>query len=118
MKAILLFLILVYIGLFSSAVCADETINIMGVYIPIIAGAKPVKEGARLNPGIHVVAFEVSRPLNEVISYYHDFLIGNNFLLIGGEERDGFNAAVRKGESMFTVRIFSEVNKVIVQFVW
>jgi hypothetical protein len=118
MKAIILFLLLACIGLFSSVAYADDTIYIMGVYIPIIEGARPVKEESPLSPGISVAAYNVYKPLNDVISYYHDFLKGNNFLVIGGEERDGFNASVRKEDCMFTIRIYIDVNKTILQFVW
>ncbi|MBU0504218.1 MAG: hypothetical protein V1842_00835 [Candidatus Omnitrophota bacterium] len=118
MKTILLFLLLAHIGLFSSIAYGDQVINIMGQYVPIIEGARPAKEELNVSPGIRVAAYDVFKPLNDVISYYRDFLKGNNFLIIGGEERDGFNASARKEDCMFTIRIYIDVNKTILQFVW
>ncbi len=107
-----------FLVVFFSFAYSDQTINIMGVSVPVIEGARPFKEEPPSNPGIHVTSYVILKPLNDVVSYYRDFLNENNFLIIGGEERDGFSAAVRKGESMFTIEIFLEANKTMLKFVW
>lgn len=118
MKTNILFLLLAYILLNIFVVYADQNIKIMGECIPIIEGAKPAKEELAKVADIRMATYEVFRPVNEVIGYYRDFFKGNNFLLIGGEEPDGFNASVRKENAMFTIRIFSKGDRSMLQFIW
>lgn len=108
--------------LFSSVLltclCAAEMIEISGIQIPLIEDAVPVKGTEAQTTNAQIAAYAVDRPLSEVIKFYESFLKENDFLLMGGREDDNFNASVKKGETMFTLRIYSENQQTIIQFIW
>ena len=60
----------------------------------------------------------MNKPIKKVINFYTAFLKDNNFSIIGGEEGPKFNASVKKGRTMFTLKISSDKNYTVVQFIW
>lgn len=114
---------LVWVGvLFSSVLltclCAAEMVEISGIQIPLIEDAVPIKGKGEQPANANMLVYTVDRPLSQVIKFYESFLKENDFSLIGGKEDDSFNASVKKGETMFTLRIYSENQQTIIQFIW
>ena len=87
--------------------------------IPVIDGAQQVKEAAGVSVKGHRAAFMVDKPLEEAIDFYKAFLEENGFLIIGGTESGGsFNAAVKKGNVQFSLRIYQESGHALIQIIW
>ncbi|MCX5705502.1 MAG: hypothetical protein NTZ92_05560 [Candidatus Omnitrophica bacterium] len=116
MNSKIVFIVVVLVLIAASIVYAVESVNVSGVNLALIEGA--VHSG---NTGIgnaSVETFTISKPLAEVVAFYSVYFKNNGFLIIGGEDSSGFNASVKKDSSMFTVKIFVENGKTILQFVW
>jgi hypothetical protein len=109
-----IFLVLILTVL--SIVFAAGSFNVAGITLPLIEGA--VDHGDLGIDNANVETFATGKPLAEVVAFYSAYFKDNGFLLIGGEEAGGFNASVKKGDSMFTVKIFAEKGKTILQFIW
>ena len=98
---------------------ADEVIEILGMKIPVIEGAEQVKETEGVSVKGHIVTFTVEKSLGETVGFYKSFFEQNNFLIIGGMESDGsFNAAVKKGDTQFSLLIYGKNGHTQIQFVW
>lgn len=104
--------------IFLTCLYAQETIEISGTQIPVIAGAVPTEAGEAQTTNAQIAAYAVDKPLSEVIKFYESFFAENNFLLIGGKQGGVFNASVKKGKTMFTLMIYSQNNQTIIQFIW
>lgn len=100
----------------SSIALAAGSFTVSGVALPLIEGA--VDHGDLGVDNANVETFVTGKPLAEVVAFYSAYFKDNGFLLIGGEEAGGFNASVKKDDSMFTVKVFAEKGKTILQFVW
>lgn len=106
---------------FLQAICAQaqNTLEISGMKIPVIEGAGQVKEAARVLVKGHIATFALDKPLEETVNFYKAFLIENGFSIIGGTESGGsFNAAVKKGDAQFSLRIYRERGHTFIQFIW
>ena len=110
------FILVACILIVGSIAYAAESVNVSGVSIPLIGGA--AHSGDMGIDSASVETFVISRPLAEVVAFYSAYFKNNGFLIIGGEDSSGFNASVKKDSSMFTVKIFAEKEKIILQFVW
>jgi len=113
-KAVFIFVVLILIV--GSKVFAVESVNVSGVSLPLVEGA--VHSGDMGIDNASVETFTFSKPLAEVVAFYSVYFKNNGFLIIGGEDSSGFNASVKKDSSMFTVKIFAEKGKTILQLVW
>jgi hypothetical protein len=113
-KAIILFLIF-SLGL-SAFLYAAQTITISGLSIPLIEGATHVDE--QDTPNVKVETFSAQKPMSEVSAFYSAYLNTNGFLLIGGANPDGFDASVKKGAAMFTLKIYSRGKLTFIRFIW
>jgi len=113
-KTSLFLLILVLLSTASSF--ASTGINIAGVFIPVIEGASHAEGKATINANVETLV--VDKPLAEVVAYYSSYLKQNGFMVIGGESPGGFDASVKKDNSMFTVKIYSVNNRKVINFIW
>lgn len=105
--------------LYTFSVQANETIEISGMNIPVIDGARQNKDLGRALVKGHVASFTVDRPLEEVIGFYTSFLEGNSFLIIGGRQPDdSFSAAIKKNDAQFSLRIYQNGGHTQIQFIW
>jgi hypothetical protein len=111
-----IFLFLVCFSLFCAIAFAAETVTIHSAVIPLIEGATPAEQSKAAN--VKVEKFYVDKPLDEVVTFYSSYLKANGFLIIGGDSPTGFDASVKKEESMFTLKIYSEKGKTVIQFAW
>jgi hypothetical protein len=116
MKKISLFVFLFSFLFIISNLLAAESVFISGISLPLVEGALRVPGNGTSNAKVE--KFSTDKPLAEVISFYSEYLKANGFLLIGGENASGFDASVKKNESMFTLKIYSEKGKTVVHFVW
>ena len=112
----LVFILAAFILIVGSRAYAAESVNVSGVGLPLIDGA--VHSGDMGVDSASVETFAISKPLAEVVAFYSAYFKNNGFLIIGGEDSSGFNASVKKDSSMFTVKIFAENGKTILQLVW
>lgn len=101
-----------------TTVFADGQIEIAGIAIPLIPGAKILEQSKAQPNAMRIVTYFVQMPLAEAVSFYQSFLRQNNFLIIGGADNFGFNAAVKKDAAMFTLRIYQGRQGTEIQFVW
>lgn len=116
-KILGLSLLLVFIQI-TSFLYAD-TLEIFGMQIPIIEGAKVVKDTAGKSLKAKIANYITDKPLNEAVSFYKSFLKANGFLVIGGlEAQGGFNASVKKGNIQFSIHIYAEGGLTKIQFIW
>ena len=98
---------------------ANEVIEISGMKIPVLEGAEQVKETRGVSVKGHVVTFAVDKTLEAVTDFYKAFFEENGFLIIGGmESGENFNAAVKKGNVQFSLRIYRESGRTQIQFIW
>lgn len=113
-RLVLIFIISVAISLYGS-----DSVNISGMQIPLLEGAKPSGSFAEGSVQGKIASFTVNKPLVEVVNFYSSFLQANGFSVIGGEEASGsFNAAVKKDNVQFSLRIYSEGELTYLQFIW
>lgn len=111
--------VLCLVSLQARSAQANEGIEISGMKIPVIEGAGQVKEASRVSVKGHIATFALDKPLEETVNFYKAFLIENGFLIIGGMESGGsFNAAVKKGDTQFSLRIYRERGHTFIQFIW
>lgn len=106
-----------FIFIFATFLFAED-IEIAGLKIPLIEGAQLVKGEQRQRTQARIVTYTVDRPLSEVTGFYESFLKENGFIVMGGAEEGGFNASVKKDEVMFTLRIYSQGERTVLQFIW
>ena len=112
-----LFLILIASIFLLNSVYA-QTIEISGIQIPLIEGARRMHSSETEIIQGEVVTYIVKKSQTEVVEFYKLFFKKNDFDLIGDFDEDGFNASVRKGNLMFTLRVYSRNKKTILQFIW
>jgi hypothetical protein len=95
-----------------------DTLMISGSEVPLVQGA--VISNTQGSAGsARIKVYSVERPLKEIIDFYEEYLRENGFQVIGGQGPEGFNAAVKKEKTMFTLRIFSERDtRTIIEFIW
>jgi len=111
------FLLLIF-AFFLNPLFAAGVISISGTQIPVIEGAKADQEEEILSGEARIATYFTERPLEEAISFYESFFKGNGFAVIGGRDSTGFNVAVKKGNSMFSLRIFTQAGRTAIQFIW
>jgi hypothetical protein len=98
---------------------ANDSINISGMQIPLIEGARIANDSLQGPVQGKIQNFTVNKPLSEVVNFYSSFLQTNGFLIMGGQEASGsFNAAVKKGNVQFSLQIYPEGSSTRIQFVW
>jgi hypothetical protein len=102
----------------ATCLCAGEIIDVQGVSIPVIEGAVSAKNDDTGATNARVSTYSTDKTVLEVIRFYETFLGENGFIFIGGQENGSFNASVKKGECMFTLRIYSSGPNTILQFIW
>lgn len=95
-----------------------ETVDILGMQIPLIEGAKLVKDEQEGSLKAKMVNYTVEKPLNEVVGFYQSFLETNGFRIIGGLEEGGsFNASVKRNDIQFCIRIYAQDGLTRIQFI-
>jgi len=110
------FIVVVLVLIAAPIAYAAESVSVSGVGLTLIEGA--VHSGDMGIDNASVETFTINKPLAEVVAFYSAYFKNNGFLIIGGEDPTGFNASVKKDNSMFTVKIFAEKGKTVLQFVW
>ncbi len=116
MKSKIFVLTAVSLLLWVNFLYADSLIKIAGESIPLIEGAMMLsteKTGVTT-----VLAYAVNKPLEEVAGFYQAFLKENGFMVIGGTQERGFNVSVKKDKTMFSLQIYSQGPRTIIQFIW
>ena len=106
------------IMLTATAALFAGSIDIGALKIPIFEGAAFDKKEYKQDGRIAVSVYSVKKSLNEVISFYEKYLKENNFIVIGGRSGAGFDAAAKKDNTMFTLKIYYANQKTIIQFIW
>jgi hypothetical protein len=115
MKTKILFTFLIFFLILTPLLFAADSVNILGTQIPLIDGAKHVSEREISNAKVET--FVADKPVSEVVSFYSSYLKVNGFLIIAGEDSAGFNASVKKDATMFTLKIYPENQKTVIQFI-
>ena len=118
MKAKILVLIAIFCLIFAGNLRADSTLVISGMQIPLMEGATPKQEAPQRLGGARVAVYSLDAALEDVVSYYESFIKDNGFAVIGGRVEQEFNASVRKGDVLFTLKISPKGKKTLVEFVW
>ncbi|RJO64674.1 MAG: hypothetical protein C4540_03140 [Candidatus Omnitrophota bacterium] len=95
-----------------------KMIAVSGTELPIFEDSILVPEETRYSADLKVVTYAVSKPLEEVIAFYESFLKEQGFSCLGGRREGSFDASVKRGQSMFTLRIYTVQNRTIVQCIW
>ena len=72
-----------------------DSIEISGMQIPIIEGARLTRSGTDRADKAEIVTYIVKKRLDEVVSFYRVFFEENGFVLIGVEKRDSFDVSVK-----------------------
>lgn len=109
-------------GLFSlillTSAYADLSIEISGQLIPVPEPAVNLGTDAALAANARVQTYSTDKTVDETISFYEAFLKENGFIFIGGEDNGSFNASIKKGDCMFTLRIYVSGRKTLIEFIW
>lgn len=108
----------VIFGLVSVMAAQAASIEISGLGIPLVEGAKAIQGESGRTKEAHIATYVSDKTLADVIDFYRTFFSENAFLVIGGMEDDGFSASVKKDSGMFSIKIFSQNERVLVQFIW
>ena len=116
-KKTLFFSGLLFLFLFTSAY-AGVSIVISGKLIPVPEPAVSVAPDAVLAANARVATYSTDKTADETISFYEAFLKENGFIFIGGEDNGSFNASIKKGDCMFTLRIYVSGRKTLIEFIW
>lgn len=117
MKLRILFLTIVF-SIFLSSFIHAQTIEILGTEIPLMKGARRLDSKESTIIQARVVSYIVNTSLSEAIEFYRIFFKENDFYLMGGEGKEGFNASVKKDEIMFTIKIYAKDKRTVIQFIW
>lgn len=115
MKIWFLILTLIFI---SNCLYAQEAIDIAGAQIPIMEGAVSAQAEAVPLADTRIAAFTTEKSLDSVVIFYESFFKDNGYLVIGGKSGGEYNASLKKENTMFTLRIYSESGRTIIQFIW
>lgn len=91
-------------------------IIVCGSPLPLIEGALPM--GTEQIGEAQVYTCVLERHIDEVVEFYENFFEKNKFQLIGGKKGNEYNVSVKRNGSMFTLRIYREDKRTIMQFVW
>ena len=119
MQKKLLIAILILTLIFCGKALAIQTIEISGLNIPLIEGSVALAAQQGLNSGnMHLEEFTVNKPVDEVVNFYKAFLKENNFVTLGGNEFGGCSVSAKKGQVMFTLKIYAGGKGTIIQFIW
>ncbi len=109
-------------GLISLAVLtsafAGLAIEISGQLIPVLEGAVSLGNDTALAANARASTYSTDKTVDETISFYEAFLKENGFIFIGGEENGSFNVSIKKGDCMFTLRIYPSGRKTLIEFIW
>jgi hypothetical protein len=116
MKLKILILAVIFYLILSNSLFADPGIKISGIQIPL--PERSIQKDSRLTPQARIVTYAVNKPLDEVVRFYESYLKENGFIVIGGAQEAGFNASVKKDSIMFTIRIYPQDGKTLIQFIW
>ncbi|MDP2922396.1 MAG: hypothetical protein Q8O30_01570 [Candidatus Omnitrophota bacterium] len=112
-------LFLIFIISIAISLYGNDFINISGMQIPLVPGARAANNLTQESVQGKIANFTVNKPLAEVVNFYNSFLQANGFSVIGGQEASGsFNAAVKKDNVQFSLRIYSEGGFTYLQFIW
>ena len=93
-------------------------VSIGGQDIPLMEGAVALRQESRQAVNLSVRAYAVGWSCEEAFAFYQDFFSSNGFEVVGGSEAGGYNISVKKSGSLFTLRIYAEQNKTLIQFIW
>jgi len=98
---------------------ASSVAEIAGLQLPLIEGAVAIKSSAESAAGqAKILSYSVNKPVEEVVAFYQAFLQENNFITIGNGAIGGLDVAVKKDTAMFSLKIFAQAGKTVVQFIW
>lgn len=97
---------------------AGDLTQIAGIKIPLIEGAVPSAEEPAQPPNARLTSYSTHLPLEKVVEFYQNFLKGNGFTVIRGQEGGGFDISAKKGRVMFSLRIYSRGGRTLIQFIW
>jgi len=97
---------------------SKDTFIMKGVEIPVIDGLVAIEKGQKQSGDAKIITYKVRKSFEEVCAYYEDFFRNNGFSVIGGIEADVYNVSAKKGDCMFTLRIFAENENTTIQFIW
>ncbi len=101
-----------------TAAFAKLAIEISGQLIPVLEGAVSLGNDTALVTNARVSTYSTNKTVDETISFYEVFLKENGFIFIGGEDNGSFNASIKKGDCMFTLRIYLSGRKTLIEFIW
>jgi len=107
-------------GLFflsSGPLFAGRDFNIKGQNIPIIEGASILRQESRQGT-YSTIVYTTVKALKDAAAFYQDFFKANGFETIGAEEGNEYNVSVKKGDAVFTLRIYTEQGQTAIQFIW
>jgi len=110
-------LILASIFLLAGAASA-ESIDILGIQVPLIEGAELIKRDSGSSKDAKVATYFADDAVSGVTEFYRMYFIKNDFLLIGGERDDDFNLSVKKGSVMFSMKVYRQNERTLIQFIW
>ena len=105
------------IGLsFSSPLAFADSSLVPGVGVPLVEGATFVQEKQSANG--YVRTYRTQLAVADAITFYQDYFAQNGYEVLAGEEAGCYSVSVRKGSTVFSVRIFQEGQDTRLQFIW
>jgi hypothetical protein len=97
---------------------ASTMVRVAGIDLPLMeqvnTQARKISQGAQAT----VLTLVVHASADEAINFYDSYFKENGFLVIGKKVGSVYNVSVKKGDSLFGVRIYTEDQKTILQFIW
>ncbi len=110
--------ILVLLSACCFSVSAQGTIEVAQGVVPLPEGTRSLKTLTMHKPDARMITFMVDQSLDEVIAFYEAFFNKHSFAVMGGQDAQGYNAAVKMNESMFTLKIYRTQAGTTVEFIW
>ena len=106
-----------FIFLLAAAAYA-EAVDISGKQIPLIEGASLIKSDSGRTKEARVATYAVDRDIDTVTTFYRMYFYKNDFFVIGGDGGGDFNVSVKKDNVMFSVKVYRENERTLIQFIW
>lgn len=97
---------------------ACEALSIASAEIPLPAAAVKIRDAGEAGGRARVASYALAAPVEEAVRFYTEFFARNGFLVIGGPSETGFNASVKKGDTLFGLRIWRDNDRTVIQFIW
>lgn len=97
---------------------SSESLKIKHAEIPLPEEAIFQKKELDPQEQAEIFTYIVKKPFEEIVLFYEAYFQENDFSVIGGIGETGYDAAVKKGDLMFSIRISPDWEKTVIEFIW